>query len=338
MEQFNESQPEPRKVIKVDAIADSGRLDAASGRSLSSSQALSSVRRKTLKPKTDEESSEVPEDAVLKLDTLIQQAQSVQQKCLDTLTKMQNTNALNERRYALYITIAMIIFMVLILIGVYVGVNMRNTSKDNEYRLKGDAYKSLVESKQVLENELERDKEGLKAAFEVYQYIEQGMFDESVKKFVEVRDKLTHPAETALLEQRIDDIRWKLAENAYHEGVVRFNASNFEQARDAFFESQAYKENTSYTPRLQYYLAMSLYQLGDYEGARRFFAMINSSELSAEMDANARFYRAVSAEKIGDEAEAFEQYDQFLRKYRYHRLADEAVKRRARVESARTGR
>ena len=256
----------------------------------------------------------------------------------NTLTKMQNTNALNERRYALYITMAMIVFMVVIIIGVYVGVNMRNTAKDNEYKLKSDAYKSLIESKQVIEKELERDQEGLKAAFEVYQLIENGSFKEAVDRFVEIRDKLTHPAETALLEQRIDDIRWQLAENAYNDGYSKYNVSNYEQARDAFFESLAFKENTSYTPRLYYYLAMSLFQLNDYEGARRYFAMINTSELNSEMDANTKYYWGISAEKIGDESEAFEQYDSFLKKYRYHRLADEVVKKRARVESARPGR
>ena len=78
---------------------------------------------------------------------------------------------------------------------------------------------------------------------------------------------------------------------------------------------------------------MSLYQLGDFEGARRYFAKINSADLSSEMDANTRFYRGISAEKLGDVTEAFEQFDSFLRKHRYHRLADEATKHRAKNES-----
>ena len=156
-----------------------------------------------------------------------------------------------------------------------------------------------------------------------------------MEKFNEVRGELTHPAEIALLEQKIDEIRWNLAETAYHEGVARFNAANYEQARDAFFNSLSHKKDTAYTPRLNYYLAMSLYQLGDFEGAWRYFSQITPSELSTEMDANTRFYRAVSAEKIGDEAEAAEQYDLFLKKFRNHRLADEATKRRSKLDANR---
>ena len=317
------SVPEERKMVRVEASDPY------------SSQSLSSVRRKTLKPRVAEEVSESNSDDVQKLERVLAQAQDIHEQCLSALTKLQNTNVQNERRYALYLTIAFSILAVLTVVGVYVGVNMHNKSRDNEVKYKSETFQRMVEAKQVAENEFERDKAGSRAAFEVYQCIEQGLFEESVEKFTSVRDILTHPAEIALLEQKIDDIRWKIAENAYHDGVMLFNASNYEQSRDAFLKSLQYKENTAYLPRLNYYLAMSLYQLGDYEGARRYFSQINSSDVGSDMDANTRFYRAVSAEKLGDEAEAFEQYDQFLKKYRYHRLADEAVKRRARVESAR---
>ena len=53
------------------------------------------------------------------------------------------------------------------------------------------------------------------------------------------------------------------------------------------------------------------------------------------MDANTRFYRAVSAEKLGDVTEAVEQYDMFLKKFRNHKLADEATKRRSKLDNVR---
>ena len=79
---------------------------------------------------------------------------------------------------------------------------------------------------------------------------------------------------------------------------------------------------------------MSLYQLGDFEGARRYFALISPSDLNSDMDAEARFFRALAAEKLGDYAEAFEQFDQFLKKYRYHKHSDEAAKHRTKLESS----
>ena len=327
LEQFAAGDTSQRKVIKIDA-------DPAS------SQSLASVRRKKLKPKDPVVFDEDKDDAqdVVKLEQILRQAQDINQKCLDTLVKLQNTNAQNERRYALYLTIAFSILTILTVVGVYVGVNMHNKSKDSELRLKHDSYQSILEAKKVIEDEFERDKAGSKAAFEVYQYIEEGMFVESVDKFNEVRDTITHPAEIALLEQRIDDIRWKIAENAYNDGLSLFQSNNYEQARDYFLKSLQYKENTSYLPRLYYYLAMSCFNLNDYEGARRYFSQIHSSDLNAEMDANAKYYHGIAAEKLGDDADAFDQYDQFLKKYRYHSKADEVVKKRARVESARQNR
>ena len=50
------------------------------------------------------------------------------------------------------------------------------------------------------------------------------------------------------------------------------------------------------------------------------------------MDANTRYYRAVSAEKTGNDAEAYEQFDQFIKKYRYHKLAEDASKRRTKLD------
>ena len=77
---------------------------------------------------------------------------------------------------------------------------------------------------------------------------------------------------------------------------------------------------------------MALYQTSDFEGARRFFARIQPGDLNAEMDANTRYYRAVSAEKTGNDAEAYEQFDQFIKKYRYHKLAEDASKRRTKLD------
>ena len=299
--------------------------------SFSLPDSIRTLKRKTAQPQTTPAEAPQEPDA----EDVLAQARAINARCLDTLTRLQNTNAQNERRYVLYLSIGFIILAILTVIGVVIGMGMRNTAKYNELKFKHEVYTNTLNSNAVLEAEFEKEKRGSAAAYEVYQRIAQGDFVEAVDKFNEVRGELTHPAEIALLEQKIDEIRWNLAEKAYHDGVMRFNTANYEQARDAFFKSLSHKENTDYTPRLNYYLAMSLYQLGDFEGARRYFSKITPSDLSSEMDANTRFYRAVSAEKLGDVTEAIEQYDMFLKKFRNHKLADEATKRRSKLDNVR---
>ena len=332
----SDKQPKQR-VEKRAEIVDpdnySKPLDADKLSDVSAFSMPESIR--TLRRKSAAQAESAAEKAEPTSEDMLAQARAINAKCLETLTMLQNTNAQNERRYVLYLTIGFIILAVLTVIGVVIGMGMRNTAKYNELKFKHEVYKNAIESNEVLKDEFEKEKRVSAAALEVYQLIEKGEFDEAVRRFNEVRGELTHPAETELLKQKIDEIQWRLAENAYHEGVMRFNTSNYELARDAFFQSLSHQENTPYTPRLNYYLAMSLYQLGDFEGARRYFSQINPSDMSPEMDANTRFYRAVSAEKLGDETEAAEQYDMFLKKFRNHRLADLAAKNRAKLDTSR---
>lgn len=331
-----DKQPKQRVEKRAEIVDPDNYSKPADSEKLSDLSAFAmpdSIR--TLRRKSAVQADASVEKAEPTPDDLLAQARAINAKCLETLTVMQNTNAQNERRYALYLSIGFIILAILTVIGVVIGMGMRNTAKYNELRFKHEVYKNAVESSEVLAAEFEKEKRGSAAALEVYQLIEKGDFDDAVKRFNEVRGELTHPAETELLKQKIDEIQWRLAENAYHEGVMRFNTSNYELARDAFFQSLSHQENTPYTPRLNYYLAMSLYQLGDFEGARRYFSQITPSDMSPEMDANTRFYRAVSAEKLGDETEAAEQYDMFLKKFRNHRLADLAAKNRAKLDTSR---
>ncbi len=270
-----------------------------------------------------------------KLQEILSQTRENNQRCLDTLAKLQFTNVQNERRYAFILISAFAILAIITVIGVIVGVNMRNNAKSNEIKLHSESYAEALKYQESLDIENKRQQKGSEAAWDVYQKIKDGLYDEAVEAFQTNRGDISHPAENALLSEKIDEIQWKLAENAYHDGVMLYNASNFEQARDAFVKSMTYKENTAYSPRLYFYLSMSYYQVGDFEGARKFFALINSSDLSPDMDALARYYKGICAEKTGNESEAYEYFDQFLKKYRYHRLADEATKHRTKLESAR---
>ena len=287
-------------------------------------------------PKTKaSQPAEAPSTNLDKLEEILAQTRENNQKCLETLSKLQTTNELNQRKYALSLTIAFAILAILTVIGVIFGVSLRNNAKSSDIKYKQETYESALQSQSILQDENDKNRAGADAAFEVYQKIEQGLYEDAVEQFLEIRNKLTHPAETALLEAKIDEIRWKLAENAYHDGVMLYNSQNYEQARDAFVKSQAYKEYTAYSPRLNFYLAMSYYLVGDFEGARNTFSKLNPSDLTPDMDALARYYRAYAAAKTNNESEAYEYFDSFLKKYRYHKFADDATKQRAKYESAR---
>ncbi len=267
-----------------------------------------------------------------KLEEILAQTREVQTRCIDTLTQLRHANALNERRCALWLALGFALLVVVAAIGIFFGISKQNNAKFQELRFKREVYANVVNEKNILAAEYEKEKQGAAAAYEILKHIENGRLEEAVEAFGNTADRVTHPAERALLARRIGEIRRELAENAFNSGVMLYNAQNFEQARDAFFKSLSLEESTAYASRLFCYLAMSLFQLSDYEGASRFFARIQPGELNSEMDANARFYRAVAAEKSGNDAEAYEQFDQFIKKYRYHKLSDEAAKRRAKLD------
>ncbi|MBQ9244485.1 MAG: tetratricopeptide repeat protein [Proteobacteria bacterium] len=334
-------EPEKRDESPLSRLSETVKSPSTESRALSLATDLPAetdfppARSKRKSPKNKPAEPEPTTPDTKKLQEILAEVQETNKQCLDTLSRLQNINIQNEKRYALNLIVGFIIVAIIAAIGIFAGLNLKQSAKNSEFKFKQESYNSAIEARNFLEAELEKDRKSSTAAFEVYQKIDKGLFAEAVETFTEVREQLTtHPAEIALLEAKIDEIQRKLAQNAFDSGILLYNASNYEQARDAFFKSLAHNENAPYTPRLNYHLAMSLYQLGDFEGARRYFALISPSELSADMDAQARFYRAMAAEKLGDDAEAFEQFDLFLKKYRYHKLSDEAAKHRSKLESA----
>ena len=270
------------------------------------------------------------------IESTIQRATQAADKTVEALNKLELITDRVERRSFFSSIGAYVLFCVILSLGLYFALNYRASAKYAYNAVDREQYEKLLNAKKILEAEYEKDNRASTEAYEVYQLIERGSYEESIERYVKIRADLTHPAEAALLEQKIDAVRWRLADNAYHDGLILFREDNLEQARDAFFKSLSYKANTAYSHLLYYYLGKSLYQLGDFAGARSYFEKAQQSELGSELDANARFYRAAAAEKVGDVTDACTQYDQFLKKYRYHRYADEATKRRAKLEKQKT--
>jgi len=276
-------------------------------------------------------SAPVP-DAV---ETTIQQATKLAEKNVEISNKLEIAINKLERRLFFNSAACYVLFCIILSLGFYFALSYKFESRNMHNAINIQEFKKLEAEKNAANTEYEKEQKASTEAYEVYQLIEQGRYEEAIDRYNKIRENLKHPAESALLAEKIDTVKWRLADNAYHDGIILFRESNFEQARDAFFKSLNYKENTAYTHLLYYYLAMSFYNLMDYEGARSYFEKAQQGELGSEFDANSKYYRAVSAEKVGDETEAYVQYDQFLKKYRYHRFADEATKHRTKLEKSR---
>ncbi len=240
-----------------------------------------------------------------------------------------------ERKYVLNSVFAYVIFCVLIFAGLYFVFEMRSAKNLAD----ADAYEAdvqrLTERISIAETELEKAREASHFAFEVYQLIEQARHDEALARFVAVRDRLINPAEVALLQAQIDVLQWKLAENAYREGLDLFGRGSFEQARDAFFHSQSYQTETPYSHLLNYHLATCLFELGDFAGARHTYESALEHDLPSDLDAEARYRQAVSTEELGEADKAYELYQRFVKRRRYHKHSDDVVRRMGRIERAR---
>ena len=290
----------------------------------------SARRRNQQQPK--DASAPVP-DAV---DTTIQRLAKTADKLQEALSQLQAATDRAERRHFFNSAAAYLLFCIILTLGLYYALNYRAAAKYATQAVSQERYEKLLNAKKILDKEFDKDQLALSEAYEVYQLVEQERYEEAIERYIKIQAHLTHPAESALLAQKIDTIRWRLADSAYHDGIILFREQNYDQARDAFFKSLSYKETTAYTHMLYYYLATCLFNLGDFEGARSNFEKAQESgQLNAEFDANARYYRAVAAEKVGDVSEAYTQYDLFTRRYRYHKNADDANRAKARLEKTR---
>ncbi|MFA5624784.1 MAG: tetratricopeptide repeat protein [Bradymonadales bacterium] len=340
---LKEQQPKELEVLSEAELAQAPTPNSILSASISNAS-LSTLIKKTshspspsklLAQKEGEKTKDKIANELGRIRAVLNQSEALNRNLTESVQALQKRQLQAERRVFFNSAVAYILFCVVIASGLYFSLNYKAKAKYNEQLAQIEGYKSLVNVKQILEQEFEKSQIASKQAFEVYQLSEQGRYDEALQRFTEVRGNLNHPAELALLEERIENIRWKLANNSYREALGLYLEGNLEQARDTFFKSQSYKKDTPYTHLLNHYLAMSLFNLGDYEGARQFFREALSADLAPEMDAISRYNFAFASEKVGANTEAYEAYEAFIKKYRYHRLADDASKRQSRLERAR---
>jgi tetratricopeptide (TPR) repeat protein len=243
-----------------------------------------------------------------------------------------------ERKYVLNSVFAYIIFCALIFAGLYFVFELRSAKNAADTDYYEAEFERITQRLGIAEAELERYRRASHHAFDIYQLIEQARYDEALLRYVEVQDQLINPAETAMLEARIDTLKWKMAEDAYRSGLSFFNNGEYEKARDAFFLSVSHQAETPYSHLLSYHLGTCLYELGDFEGARNYLKIALAARLPSDLDAEARYLFAVSTEKVGSLDEAFELYESFLKRNRFHKHADDVNRRLGKLERSRNRR
>lgn len=249
------------------------------------------------------------------------------------LRALSQRQASYESKAVLNSVFAYVIFCALIFGALYFVFDLRSAKNAVDERYYETEFERQAERLTLLEAELEKYRQGSHHAFEVYQLIEQARHTEALERYVAVRDRIINPAEAAMLEARVGAVRWKLAENAYREGLDFFTKENHEQARDAFFHSLSLQTDTPYVHLLNYHLGLSLYHLGDFQGSRHYFEAALAKELPRDLESEARYLYAVATENVGMASEAFELYDAFLKRYRsYNAHADDVHKRMGRIE------
>ena len=241
-----------------------------------------------------------------------------------------------ERRGVMSSVGAYVLFCVLIFGGLYFIFDLRASKNTVDAQYYETEFDNLSHRLSVAERELEHYRQSSHLAFEVLQLIEQGRAEDALERYAEVRDKLINPAESALLEERIEEVRWQQAEQAYQAGLSFIATSSFEQARDAFFQSQALKAETPFTHLLNYYLATSLFELGDFHGAKHYFTEALKYELPRDQEREALYRQAVSMESLGELEAAYLAYESFYKHNRYHDHSDDVVHRMKRIERDRS--
>lgn len=239
-----------------------------------------------------------------------------------------------ERKSVLLSVVSYILFCVIISGALYLVFKARMGGQEANIEAHDAQLSELDERLKLTESELRRYRQSERNAFEVFQLIEEGRHEEALALFVEVRDTLINPAEAALLREKTEALKWKLAEDAYREAYLQFRNKEYERARDGFFHSLSFKEETAFKHLLHYHLGISLFELGDHEGARRYLGLALSVEnaIPEDLVEEGDFFFAVSTYKSGYRDEAYELFNRYIKRHRYTRNFAKSEKYVRRIE------
>ena len=231
-----------------------------------------------------------------------------------------------QRKYIFNSAVAYVVFSVLIFTGVYLVYDTRVTSYEREVAHYQSANEQLQERLDVSLAELERRRQSEDSAYAFFELIQSGRREEVVEQFGEVQAQLSDRAMVELLRDRVEEISYGLADEAYREGLTWAQNEQWSDARDAFLDSLNRVERTPWSPELHFNLGLALNELADYEGALHYLdEALASQELDEAHSASARYTRALALESTGRLAEAIEGFRDFRSNHPYHRNTNRAL-------------
>ncbi|MBN1947435.1 MAG: tetratricopeptide repeat protein [Bradymonadales bacterium] len=232
----------------------------------------------------------------------------------------------HQRKSLLNSAVAYALFVVVVFAGLYLSFNTKVRSDRREIEHYQARTTALETNLAELQAELDRRREAENRAYSFYQLLESGDRDEVVEQFEELRSLLVDQTMIQLLQDRVEEINYALAEQSYRDGMAMIREERWADARDAFLKSTNHLLRTPWCAALHFNLALALFELEDYEGALAYFDQaLSYQELDPAYQAEARFRRALCLESTGRLAEALEAYTAFRRNHPTHRFASRAL-------------
>jgi len=233
-----------------------------------------------------------------------------------------------QRRYLLNSAVAYVLFVVVIFTGLYLAFDAKLSSAQREVEHYTARNTALEERLEEAERDLQLRRDSQNRAYAFFELLEHGDPDEVVEQFTELQAQITDRAMIELLRDRVEEINYNLAEQAFREGLGYMSAENWSDARDAFLKSLNHVERTPWQPELDYNLGDALFNLGDYEGALYYFdEALSAEDLDEAHQAMARYRRAMCLESTGRLAEAVQAYQEYRDRHSSHRYTGRALHR-----------
>ncbi|MCA9563394.1 MAG: hypothetical protein KC561_07890 [Myxococcales bacterium] len=238
-----------------------------------------------------------------------------------------------QRRYLFNSAVAYVLFVVVIFTLMYLVFDTRVSSYESERTHLEARNESLQEDLDTALDELERRREADDRAFSFFELIQSGRREEVVAQFNEVQAQLSNRAMIELFRDRVQEINYELAEDAFRTGMGHAQEERWSEARDMFLDSMNHLELAPWGPELRYELGLSLYELDDYEGAIHFLdEALATEELDEAQDAWGRYVRGQALQDTGRLSEAVEAFADFRDRYGAHRYAGRALHYINRIE------
>lgn len=223
---------------------------------------------------------------------------------------------------------AYILFTVLAVGGLFLFFRVSTARAKAETQLVQEQAAQFEARIDTLQQELEHRNNAEKEAWDFYELMQTGSDEEIVERFAKVKSRIVDRTSLEVFQGEVEHRRQSLAADAYADGLRAYGAKKWSDARSDFERALNYQELAPYTPELNYYLAESLYQLGEHvDAARRYNTAISSGDLGADLQPRGTYRLGESLRAIGRDREALEVYKSFVQHFSSHPWKTSAERR-----------